>query len=305
MKDYLTLAYQPVETAVSTGDDIANLLVALGATIDIGLKRAMSTYVSSQERRSLADWFDFAINELTENIKDKTIEHDGKAQENLKQLEQSKTPEGATGWKAVRGKTLDDLAAANAVNIEYQEKVRAQQARQRQQTIERFTDTKDFLLDIRATLTAREAKTWNKIYPTSESDAKPTNRTTRHPYQAPIADDAQSDGYVFLNKHHYRRQYVPKHLVEAYDQLYEACYTGDNAKVQQLCLPVEGQDLTFARGGSVPLNISVRQIDNSISPWDGCGEAYRPSSAKQTDMRTQDTHRFLLPSMGAAGLPPS
>lgn len=305
MKDYLTLAYHPVETAVSTGDDIANLLVALGATIDIGLKRAMSTYVSSQERRSLADWFDFAINELTENIKAKTIEHDGKAQENLKQLEQSKTPEGATGWKAVRGKYLDDLAAANAVNIEYQEKVRAQQARQRQQTIERFTDTKEFLRDIRATLTARKAKTWNKIYPTSESAAKPTNQTINHPYQAPIADDAQSDGYVFLNKHHYRRQYVPKHLVEAYDQLYEACYTGDNAKVQQLCLPVEGQDLTFARGGSVPLNISVRQIDNSISSWDGCGEAYRPSSAKQTDMETQDIRRFLLPSMGAAGLPPS
>ena len=38
----------------------------------------------------------------------------------------------------------------------------------------------------------------------------------------------------------YSRQFVPQHMVSDYDKLYEACYAGDDAKIQKLCLPVEG-----------------------------------------------------------------
>ncbi len=271
VKDYLQLACQPVETAVCIGDDITNLLVALGATVDVGIKRSMHTYASPHERLSLADWFDFAINDLDELIENKMTEMNHKMQEDKKQTEHTKTPEGATGWKAFRGKYLDDLTFAGAVGAEVQERIKAQQVRQRQQAIDRLNDTKDFLVDIRGTLTEHDAKTWNKIYPTSESEAKPPKRGIYQPYQNTNTEDAQTNGYVFINNTHYRRQYVPKHLVEAYDELYEACFTGDNAKIQHLCLPIDGQDAALG-DGPVPLNISVRQIDATISAWDGCGE---------------------------------
>ncbi len=65
-------------------------------------------------------------------------------------------------------------------------------------------------------------------------------------------EDAQTNGYVFINKTHYRRQYVPKHLVEAYDELYEVCFTGDDAKIQHLCLPIDGK-MRVLGDGPVPL----------------------------------------------------
>ncbi|THH17575.1 hypothetical protein EW146_g3245, partial [Bondarzewia mesenterica] len=46
---------------------------------------------------------------------------------------------------------------------------------------------------------------------------------------------SQTSGYVRHTKH--STESVPLHLKAQYDELYEACWTGDNARIQELCLP--------------------------------------------------------------------
>ena len=55
---------------------------------------------------------------------------------------------------------------------------------------------------------------------------------------------------------------VPRHLLTSYDELYEACYVGDNEKIQTLCLPAEG-----TIHGSILLNISVKTMDSSVNHY--------------------------------------
>lgn len=65
---------QPAEVAVKHGNDAAHLLVALGANIDFGLKHALGEYTRASDRRSLIDWVEFAIVNITSAIISKTAE---------------------------------------------------------------------------------------------------------------------------------------------------------------------------------------------------------------------------------------
>ena len=68
VKNYLHIAYQPLEVAIRNQDDIANLLLALGASADLGLRRSLATYSNIMERRTLKDWVDFAVLSITHSI---------------------------------------------------------------------------------------------------------------------------------------------------------------------------------------------------------------------------------------------
>jgi len=61
----------------------------------------------------------------------------------------------------------------------------------------------------------------------------------------------QTSGYIrHINS--YSTTPVPAHLKVLYDELYEACWTGDNALIQELCLP------KHLSGGKEPIQISVQ-----------------------------------------------
>jgi hypothetical protein len=68
--NYLHLACQPVEVALGQNDDVAQLIISLGATIDFGLKRCLESKRSSDGsvKRTVKDWVEFGLNELTERI---------------------------------------------------------------------------------------------------------------------------------------------------------------------------------------------------------------------------------------------
>jgi hypothetical protein len=75
---------------------------------------------------------------------------------------------------------------------------------------------------------------------------------------------------------------VLEHLIDRYDELFEACFAGDNDKIQGLCLPLENQNAKIGLGqNSTPLNISVRMVDGSISRYDDKGATFRYIDARE------------------------
>jgi hypothetical protein len=64
------------------------------------------------------------------------------------------------------------------------------------------------------------------------------------------AVNPQESGYVRHTK--YSQSPIPIHLKVFYDELFEACWTGDNTSIQELCLPKEEKE------SQEPIQISVQ-----------------------------------------------
>lgn len=251
------------------GNDIAHLLVALGASIDFGLKRALGQYTNPTDRRNLIDWVEYAVDQTTSAITNKTAELPNYTQDTRSETDDD---DGETGWKAFHHNYLQSLKASGNKEPQHLNRYQAQTLRMKEQEITNLEDTKEFLTELKETLTSHKAKTWNATH-TELSEAKLSLTTTNVPRSA-MASAARLQegwGYIYISHTHYDRQYVPEHLHERYDELYEACYAGDNDTVERLCLPVGGQKITIEQGVPPPLNISVRQIDPSITNWDANG----------------------------------
>ena len=132
-------------------------------------------------------------------------------------------------------------------------------------------DIKAFLVEVQATLSERKAKTWNEAYPGVKSTAgikiqpQPKVRSVDSPCRTGIEREFS---YHYLSSDSYGdNRRVPEHLLEVYDDLYEACYNGGNEKIQRLCLPDPGEAAT-APGAPDPLNISVLLVNKGASRYD-------------------------------------
>ncbi|KAF9475283.1 ankyrin [Pholiota conissans] len=276
VKNYLGLAYQPMEVAVNAGDDVAKLLIALGATIDFGLRRSMHQYSSATERRSLKDWVEYAMSKLSKEITEKTEEvkvSQKKAEEASRKAEKMDTSESPkSGWKEYLEAHLAALASPKDISQDYTARVNMIERHRKEEELDRLIDVKNFLADLQGDLIEKKAKSWQDIYPAIETQATMALPSINTPFYTNTTKDSEAGtSYVYLAKTSYNRSYVPEHLTEKYDELYEACFAGDNEKIQALCLPIEGQETNFSQGVPSPLKISVRLIDASISKYNGNG----------------------------------
>ncbi|KAG6823211.1 hypothetical protein H0H92_011049, partial [Tricholoma furcatifolium] len=107
---------------------------------------------------------------------------------------------------------------------------------------------RSYLNDIERILVARGAKTWNNVYPDKPS--------------VPSDDDAPegeslTPGYSFLSTSYYRSPFSES-LESRYAELYEACFAGDNQKIEQMCLPKEQE-----HAGPPPLSIFAEVTDKA------------------------------------------
>ncbi|KAF8959387.1 hypothetical protein BDZ97DRAFT_1705185 [Flammula alnicola] len=276
VKNYLHLAYQPLEVSMRQGDDIAKLLIALGATTDFGLKRVLNPYSNVTERRTLKDWVDFAVLQLADKIAWKKAEANVAASMDTAtgaKSEDEAKPAVKSGWQTFYEQYYDTLTVSEADAAKTAEEAKEKATQQRKEELQRLADLKAFLVEIQTTLTAHNAKTWKEVYPSVESEAVATTKSEDHKkmiLQPSKVKVEEQYSYVYLTKS-YQRQNVPQHLTERYDELYEACYAGDNDKIQRLCLPIEGQSAIVALGVPLPLNISVRMVDRSMSLYDQNG----------------------------------
>ncbi|KAJ3512423.1 hypothetical protein NLJ89_g3531 [Agrocybe chaxingu] len=281
-KNYLDLAYQPVEVALQYHNEIANLLIALGAPVNFPLKHSLYQYANDEERRSLKDWVDFAISSLRENIRKKVFEE-------LISVEKDAEPDPkpdpeAAGWAGFVKKYDAGLTDPDREKWELRNKEKA--VKQDRDLRERMEDIKEFLVEIQRMLNQKHAKRWSDLYPDIPTAAVIEVRHYTLEDIMPKKSKEEEERLYVLVPAGWSEQNVPQHLHPQYDELYEACYAGDNDKIQRMCLPVPGRE--SAPGALNPLNISVKLKDRRHS-----SEGYTPLFAAIAGRRWS-TARLVL-----------
>lgn len=217
--------HMPAEVAIARHDDLISLLVAVGIPIDIGMKRSVGEYASSDERRSLIDWVRYAINCLSRQI--------------AKLGKCDPEPPTESNWNTFHAKHLravkNSQASQTVSFLRLHRSTAEEDGKSETETLHELESTKAYLTDVLAILTANHAKTWNDIY----SDGSWHSTAKDSPVNAPsLVESKPSFVYAKLASHAYS-QPISKHLASSYDELYAACFAGDNHKIQELCLPAK------------------------------------------------------------------
>ena len=257
VKNYLNIAYHPVETALSNHDDLVHVLVNLGASVNIGQKKSMDFYCDITNRRTLGDWIQSIINVLENQIN------------SCCRPKPSAIPiPESSGWQKFYIEYHESLKPQ--VGEGSQQEFQKATEREERERLEKLKDTKAYVLEVKQLLDEHGAKTWKEVYPDVESSATvtplaivPDNLSATVP---PSKVNLHSYMVLTSGCNAYGTDTVSEHLLSSYDELYEACFVGDNEKIQSLCLPAEG-----AKSGSILLNISVKLMPTDFYNPQGKG----------------------------------
>ncbi|KAK0492741.1 ankyrin repeat protein [Armillaria luteobubalina] len=248
--DTLKKTVSPIEIALAGRDDILKFLIT----------RSVQRY--TQDKYSLLDWVRFA-----QSWTDKQIQAVDESNETPTLAGTQKT------WCAFRDQLSADLKQVSAPH---------KRDKRDEERINYF-DAKCYLADTESFLSSKGAKTWNEIFP----DKPITNKD----FDSDSVDSSvDKERYCQVSGISYRRDYIPAGLNASYDDLYEACFTGDNDKIQQLCLPHEGSEIT-----NTLLSMSVYAV-NPESKWSATG--YTPLFAALMG-RHWDTVQLVYSIIGA------
>lgn len=206
LDEIFSLVLHPVETALASQDEVIHLLLALGASVNIGPKKSVHRF-NPDMWMSLLDWVQLTIRRIPDS-------------DDTSSLDEPPAP-GTSGWEECLAKLRRGLLALTDA-----------QNRRRQETGAHCDEVKRkrFLIEMESLLISHGAKTRNEIYTDRLSPFTTTPGT-----QVPPNTRTESKYLPFPAGHSYMSP-IPQRLESSYDELYEACFTGDNEKVERLCL---------------------------------------------------------------------
>ena len=92
--------------------------------------------------------------------------------------------------------------------------------------INQWTRMRDYIEEVLGLLKEKKAKTWNQLHPDAET--KEEDDTPQQQKQAIFFDSWAWS---------WRADPVLQEKVPLYEELYEACWNGDDDKIRELCLP--------------------------------------------------------------------
>ena len=234
--DYLAGVYLPVETSIAAPNYLYQLFVNLGAQINVPPILSHSTASYNQDsRRSLAELTHVCADQARESLK--TFE---------KKISEAKfsAPENPKTWAEYRlwmvGKMLD-IRSSNEARQNCK-KAEGDAATQNELRLAHFEEAASLLKE-------RNAQGWAELYPEIPRQAKNTDNNASE-------DETPNKRtqYKLLRSGWGTDMCLP-HLLDSYDELFEACWRGDNAKIQELCLPPAKKS---GKLNTSPLQISVK-----------------------------------------------
>ena len=199
----------PVEIAIRHYDPVIFLLAGLGASLDVGIKQS---YESSWSRKA-------SLLEAVEAI----IKNLGTGSEGPKQpagtesmdVDNANQPE----WKAW-------IAKSNKATKDFQKTIKWQQNNER---INEHARMKDYLEEVLGLLKEKKAKTWNQLHPEAEKKEEDPDDGARVQQKQAVFFEVWSTNWWAGS--------IPQEKVPLYEELYEACWNGDDEKIRELCLP--------------------------------------------------------------------
>lgn len=243
-EDYSTRIYRPVESALALGDRIIDVLLELGAEINVGTfsSRWARSYLTVK-KETIFDWVVGALNTLDNRIKDLKEELLDLPDKNNAEKPHI-SPAEITSW----GEYLDDYYKRRAATSLRTFEAEINEKLQRLGSYERLNE---YLHNIRSTLESMGAQTWSQVYGgpgiPKENPNPPASLT--HINEA----NQQPKPKYSVMSNEYRRDWVPHELSERYDELFEAAFKGDDARIQSLCIPSCEESDT----NTIPLQIAV------------------------------------------------
>ncbi|KAJ7058898.1 ankyrin repeat protein [Mycena amicta] len=244
--------FHPIEAALSRRDGVVRLLVALGAPINLGVKAALGRYSRAESRRTYLDWVRYAQRKVDEDQKHKTP--------------QTPVPaESLSGWQAY----LDEC-------------VKNEQYTGDDERSKQYLALKAYFADMEGVLLDNGAKSWSEVYPEHQSAALEQKLNQFGPGEGvsyPVRYWRMTGGGAMKRVDHA--------LEAVYDELYEACFNGDNETIQKLCV---------APPSGMPLQISVVVAEHTQNQYWNTG--YTPLFAAFS-RRHWETTRLIISIVAA------
>ncbi|KAJ8080919.1 hypothetical protein PM082_017754 [Marasmius tenuissimus] len=234
-ENHLDMTTSLVENALSIHSDLVQLLVSLGAAVDVATTKARQRHVWKQDAMSLLDWVQFCITKVDEA----RVPELGKKQVNSKDEEKRSKVDSWKSYCASYLHMFNHYIEESPKQPEEEKKIRKDE-----ETRTVSTQVKAYLTDMARLLVSRKAKSYDDLYP---DDADKPEQCRARPLRAPASEslDTSASGikYRTIGAQEYGRgKPVPLTQVGQYKELFEACWKGDNATIQRLCLPPEGSN---------------------------------------------------------------
>ncbi|KAF8260330.1 hypothetical protein EI94DRAFT_1780506 [Lactarius quietus] len=239
--EYRARIHLPIETAIGQYDEVISLLASLGADVDVPIMSSNSAHTQSL---SLLHWTSKAISFL--ESKSKIAPEPIEAPKNLPD-----SPAGDT-WSQYRAYVAEVLSHHKDEDRGYVNSQGLQRGLQYRfgNVLERkyAPATKEYLTFAESVLRAHGA--------TLPEGALISKEPATGGIGTQTPTISQGSGY----KRYGEPMTAPVHLKVFYDELYEACWNGDNASIQELCLPKQVAE------GKEPIQIVV-QTTTATAPY--------------------------------------
>ncbi|KAH9017611.1 ankyrin repeat protein [Lactarius pseudohatsudake] len=240
--NYRSRIHLPIEPALSKCDEVILLLATLGADVDVPTKS--SSDAPPARRLSLLQWTSKAISFLRSRAAPESIQ--------APDLPDSPAGDAWSQYRAYLAAVLPHTKTENAASAFSRGLHRMPRSTTRTLRGDGLTARMDYFTFAESVLRAHGA-TIPEESSTSEQGWVGT--------QTPVTP--QESGYIRHGKD--KTTPIPAHMKVFYDELYEACWKGDNVSIRELCLPKRGAE------GEEPIQIVVQTTavgdPNPFTSW--------------------------------------
>ena len=257
IKTYHNILYQPLETAISTYSDMVGLLAQIGADVSAPAKYTLMAVYDVFSICTLLDWVKQYLPVLKAG-RPKTV---------IRILESPTVPKT---WQEHRGALQSKLEhfrkecqeKENQQPVDHEENLR----KSREATGRQIK----YLEDLLVLLERSGAKEWKDIkdglinpaaLPKDYQKNQPLTplvSALRIPSDMAIPSAPPLNYKILSTSGH--QEFVSPHQRERYHALFEACWTGDNKTIEELCLPSSRTDTS-----PTPLQITVQSEQYNLS----------------------------------------
>lgn len=220
--NFLNSSVKPFEAAVARFDEVVYLLAALGADVN-ALTRNQLWGSGKELRMTLLDF--------TRAIKDSPKVSENDNEESSPAATEQDLPE----WNI----------EARRIALEHEELEKGKDASLTSTVEPCYDDVQDYAARVEALLLSHQGKTAGELTPDDDVSTEDRMKAIRE-----RLDNYRSRGYRrtygiarpygFHRHGHHEGQGMRAELASQYEELFAACWSGDNATIRRLCLPASG-----------------------------------------------------------------
>jgi hypothetical protein len=264
--------YMAMEVALGSQDQLTFLLLRLGAEPSLQLHESHEFGWKTEILRSIVEIGQDMVKHVNKLVESKpdTVERDDDNGDGIK-IEEDIGPaklEAETWkeyWKCLcaemnpKPKTDGVEVVKTEIELENERRTKANLAAQQR-----------FWTEATGALEAAGAKTWNELRPDNLQDrSKNENGDGGRDHRQKNEKVKPMEGYKRYSDKWLSQELVQHHLWPLYDELFQACWDGDNEKIKELCIPEEPWT------GDVPVLEVAVELNADINAYSGNGGMFR------------------------------